>query len=451
MTTSTFSDLSIKLTKDIDTQTKKDNGIYFTPVEIVRNTLSLLNPFIKNIKTVLEPSCGSCEYILELVKKYKGLDITGIELNKQIFSSIEHINKNDKIQLYNYNFLTHNFTNKYDLIIGNPPYFVMKDKSDIDPSYKKYFTGRPNIFIIFMIKSLDLLNENGILSFVLPRNFLNCSYYNKTRVFIKEKFQICHIVDCTNGFKETNQNTIILILQKLDKDKIKNDKYILELGDNILLDSPDTILSLKELIKNSTTLKKDGAKVSIGDVVWNQRKRCNNTEKVDGNIVVKDEVDNDGFLTEDKTKPRLIYSSDITDNKINFKNYKIKDPEPIVTTVNGKQRKKSRWNINKDKLNYVNMKGDDGPVLVVMRGYGNGGYKFNYCLINENKPFKYKIENHLICIKYENTDDKQKLECYDRIVKSFQNKKTKEFIDMYFSNNAMNATELHTILPIFNK
>ena len=447
MAKSTFSDLSLDLTKSLDTKTKKDNGIYFTPVEIVENTLSLLNPFIKNIKTVLEPSCGSCEYIIGLDSKHKGLDITGIELNKQIFSSIEHINERKNIQLYNSNFLTHTFTTKYDLIIGNPPYFVMKDKSEIDPSYKKYFTGRANIFIIFMIKSLEILNENGILSFVLPKSFLNCLYYNKTRVFIRDNFQICHIVDCTNGFKETNQNTIILILQKLPKDKIKNNDNILELGENIILDSCENVVSLKKLLENSTTLEKLGAKLSIGDVVWNQRKRCNNTEKIDGKIVEKEEKDNDGFLTEDTTKPVLIYSSDIIDGKISIKNYKIKDPEPIVTTVNGKRSKKSRWNINKDKLNHVNMEGDEGPLLVVMRGYGNGDYKFNYCLINEK--FKYKIENHLIRIKYDNISDKKRLELYDRIVKSFENEKTKEFIELYFSNNAMNATELHTILPIY--
>ena len=93
------------------------------------------------------------------------------------------------------------------------------------------------------------------------------------------------------------------------------------------------------------------------------------------------------------------------------------------------------------------MEGDEGPLLVVMRGYGNGDYKFNYCLINEN--FKYKIENHLIRIKYDNISDKKMLELYDRIVKSFENEKTKKFIELYFSNNAMNATELHTILPIY--
>lgn len=56
---------------------------------------------------------------------------------------------------------------KYQWIISNPPYYVMKKKY-VDKRYFKYFEGRPNIFIA---KSLKLLDDNGILSFVLPKNF----------------------------------------------------------------------------------------------------------------------------------------------------------------------------------------------------------------------------------------------------------------------------------------
>ena len=44
---------------------------------------------------------------------------------------------------------------KFDLIIGNPPYFVMK-KTDVDESYHNYFDGRPNIF------NSSSVNEGGL-------------------------------------------------------------------------------------------------------------------------------------------------------------------------------------------------------------------------------------------------------------------------------------------------
>ena len=44
----------------------------------------------------------------------------------------------------------------------------------------------------------ELLSNNGILSFVIPCNFLNCIYYNKCRNFINENFKIL------KNFKQNN-------------------------------------------------------------------------------------------------------------------------------------------------------------------------------------------------------------------------------------------------------
>ena len=38
---------------------------------------------------------------------------------------------------------------------------------------------------------------------------------------------------------------------------------------------------------------------------------------------------------------------------------------------------------------------------------------------------------------------------YEKIIKSFENEKTKEFINLYFGNNAINTTEINYMLPIF--
>ncbi len=132
-----FSNLSKLLTKKLDINEKKKDGIYFTPLNIINIHIKLLEPFIKNIKDVLEPSCGSCECILKLNNIFLNLNITGIELNKTIFESIKDLEK-DNISLINANYLTHNFDKKFDLIIGNPPYFIMK-KADVDNSYYNYF------------------------------------------------------------------------------------------------------------------------------------------------------------------------------------------------------------------------------------------------------------------------------------------------------------------------
>jgi adenine-specific DNA-methyltransferase len=398
-----YSELSRKLTTTIDKNDKKKNGIYFTPPETIYKNIKFLEPYMKNITTILEPSCGSCEYILKLKNIKSNINITGIELNKTIFESIKQYNS-DNVALINDNYLSYEFNTKFDLIIGNPPYFVMK-KTDVEKSYHNYFDGRPNIFILFIIKSLKLLNKDGIISFVLPKNFLNCLYYDKTRKHIITNYNILNIIECDDKYLETQQNTIILIIQN---QKPKNNiSYSIIISEYTIFGTQDNIKVLKTLYNNSKTLFELGFSVNVGNIVWNQCKED---------------------LTDDDNKTHLIYSSDIKNNKLSIKKYS-----------------------NKDKKNYINKKGNDTPLLVINRGYGVGSYNFNYCIINETDNINYLVENHLICIKFSNSLSSENLiKKYKQIIESFKNKKTTEFIKIYFGNNAMNTTELCKILPIYD-
>lgn len=398
-----YSELSKELTITLNKKEKKNNGIYFTPPKTIYKNIELLEPFMKNIKNILEPSCGSCEYILRLNNINPNIKITGIELNETIFESIKHYETNNII-LLNKNYLDHKFNTKYDLIIGNPPYFVMK-KIDVEKSYYNYFNGRPNIFILFIIKSLKLLNNKGILSFVLPKNFLNCLYYDKTRKYIIKNYNILNIIDCDDKYIETQQNTIILIIQ--NEKPTNNILYSITISGYTIFGTQNNIKCIKTLYNNSKTLFDLGFNVNVGNIVWNQCKK---------------------ELTEDNTKTHLIYSSDIINNKLSIKSY-----------------------LNKEKKNYINKEGDNSPLLVINRGYGMGTYNFNYCIINETNNINYLVENHLICIKYSKLLSKEDLiKKYKQIIKSFNNKKTIEFIKIYFGNNAINTTELCNILPIYD-
>ena len=400
-----YSPLSHSLTKQINKIEKKNNGIYFTPPETINKNLKLLEPYIDNIKNVLEPSCGSCEYIRMLHNNYKHLEITGIELNKTIYDSITFL-ESDTITLYHQDYLLYNNTKLYDLIIGNPPFFVVK-KNDIEKCYHPYFDGRPSIFIPFIIKSLQLLNTNGILSFILPKNFLNSLYYDKTRKYISTHFKILDIVECNDKYIDTSQETILLIVQnKLELELEENNNYILDINHFTILGIPENITLLKSLYHNSTTLDKLNFKVSVGTVVWNQCK---------------------DILTEDSSKTLLIYSSDIKDNKLDIQQYS-----------------------NHEKKNYINKDGITEPLLLINRGYGNGAYSFNYCLLDDDS-IEYLIENHLICIRYKEDIDKlDLLTLYNIIINSLTNPKTQQFVEIYFGNNAINTTELASILPIYD-
>ena len=401
-----YSNISKELTTKLSKITKQTGGIYFTPPSIILENIKLLEPYMSSINNVLEPACGSCEYINALAKNYNHLKITGIELNKTIYDSIKEF-ETSNVKLYNEDYLKYEPTECYDLIIGNPPYFVMK-KESVQKSYYKYFEGRPNIFILFIIKSITLLKENGIISFVLPKNFLNCLYYDKTRQYINKHFQILDIVDCVSSkYIETQQPTILLII-KAGTPPLgafgANEDYLLERSNFTIFATKTNCIKLKSLFLNSTSLESLGFKVSIGSVVWNQCKE---------------------LLTNDDSKTRLIYSSSIENNSLTLQTYK-----------------------NDEKKNYINKKGICHPMIVINRGYGVGQYKFNYCLINEE--YDYLVENHLITIEYTKELPKDELiKQYKKIITSLNHSNTVEFVATYFGNAAINSSELSKILPIY--
>ena len=130
-------------------------------------------------------------------------------------------------------------------------------------------------------------------------------------------------------------------------------------------------------------------------------------------------------MTDDDEKTLLIYNTNIKDNKLTINKFK-----------------------NDVKKNYIIKKGVDEMVLVINRGYGKGDYVFNYCIIDGSK--EYLVENHLIIIYHKSIYNKDKLQnLYEKLIKSFNDVRTKEFINIYFGNNAINTNELLYILPIY--
>jgi adenine-specific DNA-methyltransferase len=416
-----FTDLSKILTKDLSSREKKENGIYFTPQSIIRRMVKRIKHWDGKgrIHSILEPSCGSGEFLNILDKEYTGAHIVGIELNKTIFErldigsyqNVKDIKNMDFLDVDNVGDLDIGDSGGFDLIIGNPPYFVMKS-SLVPAIYKQHLTGRPNIFVLFILKSLKLLRVNGIMAFVLPLSFMNCLYYDKVRKLINETCTIISIECCgSDKYLETQQGTVLFIVTKSGEnmaasttDIERNRRFVLEIGTFTIFNTEERMKELKKLFVGSRSLKELGFNVRVGKVVWNQVKN---------------------LLTDDGMKTRLIYSSDIVDNKLGMKKYK-----------------------NIAKKNYINKKGRTGLLLVVNRGYGKGKYKFSYCLCNMEK--EYLIENHLICVEREDLGEENELqERYEKIMRSLENEKTKRFVELYFGNNAINTTELNFILPIY--
>lgn len=150
-------------------------GQYFTKLEIVNRLLALLFKYKKygNKIKILEPSFGTGNFIKGL-NEQKYLNIDGYEIDKELTD-----NPCD--------FFDIPLEQKYDLIIGNPPF----SKYNLKESYyfvEKYIESKiwPSLYLtknelkrkkdrienIFILKSLKhLKNSDSSVAFVLPISF----------------------------------------------------------------------------------------------------------------------------------------------------------------------------------------------------------------------------------------------------------------------------------------
>ena len=393
----THSELSIKISNVIDKQTRKNEGIFFTSRTTTQECINSIREYLKDDSTILEPSCGTGEFLSAILAENKDANITAIENNKVIYEHTKEFELSYKnVTLICDDFFNINDSKKYDIIIGNPPYFIV-GANTVDKVYKKYYSGRPNIFVLFIIKSLSLLAPDGILCFVLPTSFLNCIYYNKTREYIYKSFTILNLFESNGGFIDTSQKTFVMVIKNtLPGSPPSPIVFLNEV--NTVFGTTQNIAEQKRLVENTTTIHKLGFSVKIGSVVWNEKK---------------------AILTDDPTKTRLIHSADIKNGVVGMETFK-----------------------NPEKKNYINMKGLTGKTLLVPRGYGVGNYTFKFVLYDSSEP--YLVENHIMCITGPSNPG-----LLERIIKSFNDPRTKTFINLYFKNNAINCTEMAKILPIY--
>ena len=403
-----FSELSNKLTKEFSSETKKNEGIFFTHPKIVKRIVDYLKT-TRHLKftdiKILEPSCGSGEFIDYIDKKIRKKTIHAIELNKKIYDEVSQKDYSDAVKFFNQDYLQYDTDDKYNLIIGNPPYFVIP-KKDVPEKYKEYITGRPNIFCLFILHSLDKLENDGMLVFVLPNSFMNSSYYEKVRKLILEKYDLFKIMNFKNDplFKDTLQPTSAFFIR--NKIRKKTSPMVYEFNSISLFTDKKKLF--QNLVKNSKTLTELGFIVKNGDTVWNQ---------------LKDK------MSDDKNDMLLIYTDNIKTHTFKLTSFKTKEKKQYIKT---------------DRT------GNTEPCIIISRGYGNATYAFNYALLDIDKPYLH--ENHIIGIFYKNPESTrdEKIEKLNKIIESFNDPKTKEFIENFSGNNALNTTEIKSILPIYD-
>ncbi|MBN1479294.1 Eco57I restriction-modification methylase domain-containing protein [candidate division KSB1 bacterium] len=111
----------------------------------------------------------------------------------------------------------------FDAVIGNPPYIRIQAMKEWAPrevefykkNYKSASKGNYDIYVVFVEKGLNLLNQNGLLGFILPHKFFNAQYGEMLRNLLSSNRclkKIIHFGD-QQIFANATTYTCILFLQ----------------------------------------------------------------------------------------------------------------------------------------------------------------------------------------------------------------------------------------------
>lgn len=181
-------------------------------------------------------SLGTCKNILkEQYPLLKNSDLPNLKCGNSIVSldafDILGIKRAEKLNPFSWK---DNFgeNNKFDVIIGNPPYFNLKKMVLVDENaqilydylksshlWKDFFRSSSDIYYYFVKQSIDMLNVGGIFSFIIPNYWIENKYADKLRENLLKR-NILEIIDLEGNkiFKDEgkwlNISTCILTLEK---------------------------------------------------------------------------------------------------------------------------------------------------------------------------------------------------------------------------------------------
>jgi len=169
---------------------------------------------------VLEPSCGDGAFVLPLIEAWlsekpdfdspdaesflRACDISRSNIEKLREAICERLSAAGCAKartnallskwLVCGDYLLKEFKARFDIVIGNPPYIRFDDISTV--KQKEYralfpsFAERCDIYVPFFEKSLAMLSDKGVFSFICTNRFTKSSYGKQLRRLIADKYHV---------------------------------------------------------------------------------------------------------------------------------------------------------------------------------------------------------------------------------------------------------------------
>lgn len=279
-----YSNLTLKYLESRPKAERSPIGQFITPKKIREALVQEMR--LESGMKVLDPGVGTGEFLSTCAKFSDNLTLEGWDIDSQAAEVAKQLVPQATIKVLSA--LEQDWSEKFDIVIGNPPYFEMRNlESNLRLKYRDVIGGRPNIFSLFFMVGLGALKNGGRLGYVVPPSMNNGAFFSKLRNFItrNSSIEFLKVYEDSKLFVDAQTAVQLIVLEKGKK----SENFILDLGKlgktgierQIIVEHPDDYA--KEF-ENKTTLWNLGYEAITGTLVWNQHKEQLRISPEDGSV-----------------------------------------------------------------------------------------------------------------------------------------------------------------------
>ncbi len=259
----------------INPEQKADKGQFFTPRQVVKMCVKMLNP--KPDELALDPACGPCGFMIHSLNwvtehyiklkygsdwkvhkvQYANSKLFAIDFDTRlarVAKAMMLIVGDGKTNVYRVNSLDPRewknrtdglvgaiYDGKFDVVMTNPPFAGNITQPEILGTFDLAYKGDSNKHdrvnrltrdVLFIERCLRFLKPGGRMAIVSPQGNLNNTNAEYVRKFIGDKARVCAIVGLHgNTFKPfTGTKTSVIFLQKWRNEDEITDDYPIFMG-----------------------------------------------------------------------------------------------------------------------------------------------------------------------------------------------------------------------------
>lgn len=199
-------------------------GQFFTPKAVAE---FMCNWAGKNAKNMLDPAAGNSVFLCQMNRRYPQCQLRGYEIDTGI---LDFFGNPSGAEMILGDYLTLDWQEKYQAIVGNPPYNkfqAVDNRLDIfNKIYAEtgiHYSGNSNLYALFLIKSIYQLAPQGRLAYIIPSEFLNSAYGTQLKKLLLRQGLLRCIINFRHNeevFPGANTTCCIIFLQH------ENKKYV---------------------------------------------------------------------------------------------------------------------------------------------------------------------------------------------------------------------------------